>query len=557
MSFLRRNLKARIVTYFLVPSALVVAVLSMLAFLVAQDILEDRAVERLGVLSSIKELELNLFIEEMQENLGRIADLPAIQNAAASLLAEEGSSDRQATYDTFERLVRSATAAAPDLREIFLLSDVGGRIFFSTDKTREGEYRVTDTYYRLGLDGPVVQNVYPSAVTSAPTLTIATPLLSDGEGRVAVIAAHVSLEKLDRIVKDRTGLGSSGESYLVDALNVFVSAEGFGTEQFPRGVHSFGIDAAIRGERGTGTYRNYSDVPVIGVYRWIPERQLALLTEMHRSEAAAPARQLSAILAVKIAGGDLDQSAPVQTEDEIGVLAENFNVMTDRLRTTLDHLETEQDRSDSLLLNVLPASIADRLKKGEEPIVDSFSEVSVLFADLVGFSRYAGRVSHAEMITMLNRLFSAFDELSEGYGVEKIKTIGDSYLVVSGLPVERRDHAEAIADIALDMQDVVARLRSEAYPDLRLRVGVNSGPVLAGVVGTKRFMYDIWGDTVNIPARMESHGIDGETQVTENTYLRLRADYIFRPRGLIEVKGNRKMQTYMLIGRRQAPGNGG
>ena len=377
MSFLRRNLKARIVVYFLVPSGLVVAALSLLAFLVAQDTLEDRAIERLRVISDFKELELNLFIEDMQENLGRIADLPAVQNAAASLLAAEESPDRQGAYDTLERLVQSAAAAAPDLSEFFLLTDVGGRIFFSTEQAHEGEYRVTDTYYRLGLDGPVVQNVYPSAVTSAPTLTVATPLFNGNGGRIGVVAAHVRLEKLDRIVKDRTGLGSSGESYLVDAFNVIVSAEGFGTEEFPRGVHSFGIDAAVNGQRGVGTYQNSSDVSVIGVYRWIPERELALLTEVHRFEATAPARRLGATLgviglfavgllaagayyiarriaepilaisetAIQIAGGDLDQSAPIQTEDEIGVLAENFNVMTVRLRTTLEHLEVEQERS--------------------------------------------------------------------------------------------------------------------------------------------------------------------------------------------------------------------
>ena len=582
MNFLRKNLKARIVTYFLVPSVLVVAVLSMLAFLVAQDILEDGEVERLGVISTIKELELNLFIEEAQENLGRIADLPPIQDAAASLLAEEASSEKMAAYDTLQRLVDSVSAASPDLIEIFFLTDVGGRIFFSTDQAHEGEFRVTDTYYRLGLDGPVVQNVYPSAVASAPTLTIATPLLNDGEERIGVIAAHIGLDKLDRIVKDRTGLGSSGESYLVDAFNVFVSAEGFGTEQFPRGVHSFGIDAAVNGDRGAGTYRNHFAVPVIGVYRWIPERELALLTEVHRSEATAPARQLGATLvaigliavvllaagayfvarriaepilavnetAIRIAAGDLDQSAPILTRDEIGVLAGNFNVMTDRLKTTLGHLEVERERSDSLLLNVLPASIAERLKENEEPIVNSFSEASVLFADIVGFTKYASQVSPVEMIEMLNLIFSEFDELSDRHKVEKIKTVGDSYLVASGLPVERSDHAEAIADIALDMQSAVARLSKEAYPDLRLRVGVQSGPVLAGIVGTKRFMYDIWGDTVNTAARMESTGIDGEIQVTEDTYLRLRSSYLFHPRGLIEVKGKGEMQTYLLKGKR-------
>ena len=304
-------------------------------------------------------------MEDVQENFSRIAALPAIRSAAASFLESENTPDHAAAYENLERLVGSA--AVPDLTEIFFLTDVGGRIFFSTEKSREGAYRVTDSYYLQGLDGPVVQNVYPSPVTSDPTLTVATQLLDGGGERVGVIAANVNLEKLDRIVNDRTGLGSSGESYLVDAFNVFVSAEGFGTEQYPRGVHSFGIDAAVKGERGAGTYLNYAEVPVIGVYRWIPERDLALLTEVHESEALAPARKLGLILAlvgliavgllgvgvylivrriaepilaisetaIKIAAGDLNQTAPVRTDDEIGVLAGNFNIMTGRLRHTL------------------------------------------------------------------------------------------------------------------------------------------------------------------------------------------------------------------------------
>ena len=296
LSLLRRSLKGRMVIYFLVPSVLVVVVLSAIAYLVARNILEDEAFEQLEVTGNFKELELNLFMEDVQENFSRIAALPAIRSAAASFLESENTPDHAAAYENLERLVGSA--AVPDLTEIFFLTDVGGRIFFSTEKSREGAYRVTDSYYLQGLDGPVVQNVYPSPVTSDPTLTVATQLLDGGGERVGVIAANVNLEKLDRIVNDRTGLGSSGESYLVDAFNVFVSAEGFGTEQYPRGVHSFGIDAAVKGERGAGTYLNYAEVPVIGVYRWIPERDLALLTEVHESEALAPARKLGLILAL-------------------------------------------------------------------------------------------------------------------------------------------------------------------------------------------------------------------------------------------------------------------
>jgi len=585
MSLLRRNLVVRMVTYFFVPAALVVAGLSVVAFLVAKDVLEDRAIDRLGVISTIKERELNLFIEETQASLSRIAGLLSVQVAAASLLVDEGS---QADYDKLEILVDTVSAAAPDLSEILFLTEVGGRIFFSTEKALEGEYRVKNEYYRLGLDGPVVQNVYPSPVTAAPALTIATPLLNDDGERIAVIAAHVGLGELDRIVKDRTGLGSSGESYLIDAFNVFVSAEGFGTEEFPRGVHSSAIDAAVGGERGQGAYRNHYDVPVIGVYRWIPELELALLTEVHKSEALAPARQLGLMLiaiglvavvilaigaylvarriakpilavnetATKIASGDLEQSAPVLTEDEIGMLASNFNVMTDRLRTTLGNLEVEQERSESLLLNVLPASIAERLKQQDgEPIVENFYEVSVLFADIVGFNEYTNRATPVEMLEMLNLLFSKFDELAEKHGVEKITTIGDCYLAVSGLPIERVDHARAIADLALDMQETVAQFHSK-YPDLSIRIGVHSGPVLAGVVGTNKFMFDVWGETVSTAAGMESEGLVGEIQMTEDTYTRLRANYNLHPRGLVEVPGKGMMNTYLLKGKRQVMAQG-
>ena len=582
LSLLRRSLKGRMVIYFLVPSVLVVVVLSAIAYLVARNILEDEAFEQLEVTGNFKELELNLFMEDVQENFSRIAALPAIRSAAASFLESENTPDHAAAYENLERLVGSA--AVPDLTEIFFLTDVGGRIFFSTEKSREGAYRVTDSYYLQGLDGPVVQNVYPSPVTSDPTLTVATQLLDGGGERVGVIAANVNLEKLDRIVNDRTGLGSSGESYLVDAFNVFVSAEGFGTEQYPRGVHSFGIDAAVKGERGAGTYLNYAEVPVIGVYRWIPERDLALLTEVHESEALAPARKLGLILAlvgliavgllgvgvylivrriaepilaisetaIKIAAGDLNQTAPVRTDDEIGVLAGNFNIMTGRLRHTLIDLDAERNRSESLLLNVLPGTIADRLKEGEEPIVDSYSEVSVLFADIAGFTDYASRTSPEKMLVMLNSVFTAFDELSDKHHLEKIKTIGDAYMVVSGLPVERPDHAEAIADLALDMQDVVERLRLGDYPQLSLRVGISIGPVVAGIVGTKKFLYDTWGDTVNTAARMESFGIPGEIQVTESTFIRLCKGYIFHNRGVIDVKGKGPMQVYLLKGKKSA-----
>ena len=198
----------------------------------------------------------------------------------------------------------------------------------------------------------------------------------------------------------------------------------------------------------------------------------------------------------------------------------------------------------------MPKAIAERLKRGEENIADSYAEVSVLFADIVGFTILSTKVTPNQLIQLLNRIFSAFDALSEKYGLEKIKTIGDAYMVVGGLPTPRDDHAVAIAEIALDMQEYVEQFNKETSQGLSIRIGINSGPVVAGVVGTKKFLYDIWGDAVNTAARMESQGIEGRIQVTEATYHHLRDKYQLEERGVADIKGKGEMCVYMLKGRK-------
>jgi class 3 adenylate cyclase len=212
-------------------------------------------------------------------------------------------------------------------------------------------------------------------------------------------------------------------------------------------------------------------------------------------------------------------------------------------------LQLEQERSERLLLNVLPAPIAARLKQGEGVIADAFPDVTVLFADIVDFTRRSQRTSPAQVVATLNELFSAFDRLAQRQGLEKIKTIGDAYMVAGGLPTPRPDHAEAIADMALAMQVEVARRADPSGQPLQVRIGIDTGPVEAGVIGTAKFSYDLWGDTVNTASRMESHGIAGCIQVTERTYQRLRDGYRFQRRGPIPVRGMGEMVTYVLVGR--------
>jgi class 3 adenylate cyclase len=212
-------------------------------------------------------------------------------------------------------------------------------------------------------------------------------------------------------------------------------------------------------------------------------------------------------------------------------------------------LALEQERSERLLLNVLPAPIAARLKAGEGVIADAFPEVTVLFADLVDFTRRSQRIGPAQVVQALNELFSAFDRLAQQQGLEKIKTIGDAYMVAGGLPQPRPDHAEAIAEMALGIREEVARRTDPSGRPLAVRIGIDTGPVEAGVIGTAKFSYDLWGDTVNTASRMESHGVAGCIQVTTRTYQRLRDGYQFQRRGPISVRGMGEMVTYFLVGR--------
>jgi adenylate cyclase len=225
-------------------------------------------------------------------------------------------------------------------------------------------------------------------------------------------------------------------------------------------------------------------------------------------------------------------------------------------RHALAALRDEQARAESLLLNILPASIADRLKAETQPIADQIGSASILFADVVDFTPLAERLPPTEVVGVLDHLFSHFDALAEHHGLEKIKTIGDCYMVAAGVPRPRRDHAHALAHMALDMQ---AAMRSVDVIDklgLELRVGINSGPVVAGVIGRKRFLYDLWGDAVNTASRMESHGTSGRIQITRATKELLADEFLFEPRGTIPVKGKGEMEAWYLVGRRAGSGAG-
>jgi len=210
-------------------------------------------------------------------------------------------------------------------------------------------------------------------------------------------------------------------------------------------------------------------------------------------------------------------------------------------------LAVEQERSEGLLLNILPKQIADRLKAGERRIADSHMHATVLFADLVGSTALALELAPDALIGVLNDVFSRIDDLAQRHEVEKIRTIGDNWMGVSGVPRSRPDHAQAAVRMALDVRDFVERYRTPDGRSLAVRIGLNSGPLVAGVIGKHKFVYDIWSDTVNTASRMESQGIAGRIQVSQATYALVKDDFVCEERGAIDVRGRGPMTTYFVL----------
>jgi len=254
---------------------------------------------------------------------------------------------------------------------------------------------------------------------------------------------------------------------------------------------------------------------------------------------------------VEQVGTNNDLSLRVKTSgrDELTRLAETINGMLEKLEVGAKALAAEREKAEQLLLNVLPEPIADRLKQSQSAIAEHFDEVTILFADIVGFTPLSARLKPIELVNFLNQIFSTFDRLAEQYQLEKIKTIGDAYMVAAGLPLPRADHASAIAEMALAMQAAIEQFQQETGEPLQIRIGINSGVVIAGVIGKKKFIYDLWGDAVNIASRMESSGEPGSIQVTQATYEQLRDRYRLEERGIVAVKGRGEMVTYWLKGK--------
>ncbi len=285
----------------------------------------------------------------------------------------------------------------------------------------------------------------------------------------------------------------------------------------------------------------------------------AVSTTTHVPVIVLSAKEEPAVKAEMLTNGANDYL--VKLPDRVELLArlrvhsEGYTRLLERnaafraLEQSLADLEREKERSEKLLLNILPAEIADRLKDGPATIAESFPSVTVLFADLCGFTEFSETIEPRQLVGLLDEIFSAFDQLAGSHGVEKIKTIGDAYMAVAGLPIPRADHADAVAKMALGMQEVFCEVMKARGLAMQVRIGIHTGPVVAGVIGRHKFTYDLWGDTVNLASRMESHGEPSRIHVSQATREILGNRFRFADRGEIQVKGKGLVRTSFLLGR--------
>ena len=406
----------------------------------------------------------------------------------------------------------------------------------------------------------------------------------------------------------REGFGATGETYIVGPDHRLRSASRFfledreahlaslkaagmpadridairryGTLVLQQQVDNAAVTSGLAGLEGTGEVVGYRGVPTLaswGPLR-IPGVNWVLISKIDAAEAFAPierlrhdleivgaaalavvllvgawfARSLSAPLRELTAGvnrfaaGDYTAKVAVRTRDEIGRLCQAFNGMVEELSEKNRVIEGKNRENEELLLNVLPGPIATRLRGGEERIADGFAEVTVLFADLVGFTAMSSEMPPGEVVRLLNGLFSRFDDAAHELGIEKIKTVGDAYMAVCGMPVPVANHAERAVRMAIRMIHITREHSIEHHVSMKMRIGINSGPVVAGVIGKSKYIYDLWGDTVNLASRMESGGLPDSIQVTRPVYETLKDIFSFEPRGTIEVKGKGNVEAWLL-----------
>lgn len=502
-----RSLIARIVGYYwllaLVPAVLVPVV----SFFLARQALQNSVFDRLEVAVTLKENELNRWVEDNKDDILFIASSPEFSSHAWRLLtADEGSPEYRVSYSALSNYLNALLTRKDSFREIMILAERGGRIVLSTDKTHEGDYRVTDTYFTEGRRGTFVQNVYTSPLTGKPAMTISTPILDPTNGNtVGVLVVHLNLERLDNIILERTGLGETGETYLVSKYSTLLSEARFSSAEFARGVQSEAVRLGVQGVDGLGAYANPLGIPVLGVYRWVDEREVLLIAEISQQEAFAPAVSLAGTLfalglvsalflggggylvalqiarpilaitrtAQRVALGDLSQQAPVLTRDEIGVLATTFNQMTLQLQDLVTGLEQRvSERTRELARRALQLQAAAEVGSAVASIRDLdrlLQQVAQLIAERFGYY-------HVGIFLLDERRENAVLRASNSPGGQRMLARGHKLAVgqkgIVGYVAEKREPR-----IAMDVGQDAVYFDNPDLPETRSEMAL---PLMAG-----------------------------------------------------------------------------
>ena len=525
------RLRRKITVAFFLVSSLVSLLLAFFLYRFIEDHLGDEIHERLRDITQIGSQVIDRpAFTRLRDQLGELDE--------AKVAAVEHSADYKLVYTQLRRL--RDVEADKLLRFAYLLAPTAERTKprFVADadvldyeaRTARGEQVGEISHYSASYDASAIPLLVEALATCTPRYE--PNFVFDKEFGVNSISAYVPLTDLEgNPLRDASGA-------CLGVLGVDI------------------IDREMRQAlRDAG-----------GLAIWISLAVILLALIVSIAMGTVLTRSVLALTATvkRFAEKDFSARSPKLARDEIGQLGESFNTMAETIQVHSENLEdlvakrtveltSEKATSERLLLNVLPMPIADRLKAGETLIVDRFDAVSVMFADIVGFTTMSQLTSPEKLVTMLNSLFRSFDDLAEQHGIEKIKTIGDAYMAVAGVPEPIADHAAAMAHMALDMLDVVHAYAREHGIPLDIRIGIHSGAVVAGVIGTKKFIYDLWGDTVNTASRMESHGVPGRVQVSEVTATALREQFELEDRGTVEVKGKGSMHTYLLVGQHKDP----
>ena len=497
MGFWRKSLFARLISYFLLLAVIPLAIVGLIAYYQGQQALRDNVLNHLTTTATLKEDEINRWVESMKLDVQLLAQVPAVQEGAVQLLALDQESDEfLAAYEALHVYLKSMVAGKPDFMEILLLKGVGGQVVLATNPEHEGGYEVTSSFFTEGRKGLYVQSIYPSATLNKPAMTVSLPVKAEGGEVLGVMAVHLNLDRLDAIMLERGGLGATGETYLVDKFNVFISEAKAGGESFPRGVHTVGIDKALLDQAdGSGVYTNYQGVPVLGAYRWLKDQGVALLAEMEQGEALAPVRRMAWALlvegivvaalvamvaylvtrqiarpisrltqvATQMAAGDLSQRAAVKQSDEIGALGKAFDGMANQLTESISTLEQRVvDRTRDLEQRAVQLTTVAEVGRAATSTLDP----EKLAQETVDLLRERFDLYYAGLFLVDERSEYAVLEAGTGEPGRTMKEQGHK-LLVGGTSMVGAVCAERKAHIALDTGAEAVRFANPLLPETR------------------------------------------------------------------------------------------